>query len=525
MKPPFRVLYSNDTTHIETCRSPYAPEPFDWLGRRAKPFGPAQIEASVDETAGLGIDVHLLQPGVGWVPWWRSRVYPFDEHVRYLRERFGLDPARSGFASYMAAGGDIVGVVVARCRQHGLAPFVSLRLNDSHGHEFLNAPPDEIPGWAWHTLTRTHVEHPEWRISNDLADWAGRVLNWAIPEVPASKYAFIEEICEQYDLDGFELDFMRHCRFFDEQRTSSAERRAVMLGFIRRVRALLDRTAAPGRQRWLCVRIPCRLDSFDALGIDPAAWAEAGVEMFNLSPSFFTEQQTDAAAIRRLVPEAGVYCEMAHTTHVGPNTSNEAAYDNFSYRRTTDLQYYTTAHLAYARGLDGLSTFNFVYYREHGFGERGPFCEPPWHIFGRLADRAWLARQPQHYILGEVWPHPPGPRPLPVTLAAGDSAAVSLDLAPPTGGWQRPGKLRIQSTTDLGDGMWSAVLNGTTLADEPDRSEPFANPYPALLGTAAQHRAWRVPPALLHDGVQRLEIRCLAAAQPAKLVFVDLALP
>jgi len=26
-----------------------------------------------------------------------------------------------------------------------------------------------------------------------------------------------------------------------------------------------------------------------------------------------------------------------------------------------------------ARGLQGVSTFNFVYYREHGIGDRGPF--------------------------------------------------------------------------------------------------------------------------------------------------------
>src|SRR5258707_9818262 len=52
-KPPFRVLYSNDTTNVLGCTSP-------WHAKGA-PFGPELIEASVDEVAGL-VDAHFLQP-------------------------------------------------------------------------------------------------------------------------------------------------------------------------------------------------------------------------------------------------------------------------------------------------------------------------------------------------------------------------------------------------------------------------------------------------------------------------------
>jgi len=41
----------------------------------------------------------------------------------------------------------MVGVFVRRCRARGLAPFVSLRLNDSHGHEFADKYGDEVPEW------------------------------------------------------------------------------------------------------------------------------------------------------------------------------------------------------------------------------------------------------------------------------------------------------------------------------------------------------------------------------------------
>ncbi len=305
MKAPFKVLYSNDTTHILTCKSPYNskagmeqdPDTGQWVSRPSR-FTAEMLEASVDETAGRGVDAHMLQPGVGWVPWWRSRVYPFSEHIKFMKERTGLEPSVSGYAQYMAEGGDMVKAFVGRCRLKGLSPFVSFRLNDSHGHEFVNMAPEQIPSWAWHVFCPTHVNHPEWRLSENLSDWNSRVLNWAIPEVREAKFAFIEEIIEQYDIDGFELDFMRHCNFFLQDATTSEQRAGIMNAFIGRVRAVLDRTAAPGQRRWLCVRVPAQMCVHDMLGIDLRAMTDAGVDMINLSNYYYTEVLGDVAAAR-----------------------------------------------------------------------------------------------------------------------------------------------------------------------------------------------------------------------------------
>jgi len=102
------------------------------------------------------LETNVVQPGMGWVPWWKIRHYPYAEHIRFMKEQTGMEPLADPFAAYMAAGGDMVEVFARRCRRHGMAPFVSFRLND----------------------------------------WNNRVLNWAIPEVVAHKLAFIEEIIE-----------------------------------------------------------------------------------------------------------------------------------------------------------------------------------------------------------------------------------------------------------------------------------------------------------------------------------------
>ncbi|MEK6795775.1 MAG: hypothetical protein AABZ39_13420 [Spirochaetota bacterium] len=518
MKAPYKVLFSNDTTGLSNCKSPYNPHPAfkqdeatgEWIYNEVG-FSKEILEASVDETAGQGIDVHLLQPGVGWVPWWKSRVYPFAEHIEFMKERTGMDPSVNAFAKFMADGGDMVDVFVNRCRNKKLTPFISMRLNDSHGHEYLLAEPKDIPSHAWHCFSKIHIEHPDWRISRDIADWNGRVLNWAIPEVVDFKYSYIEEICEQYDIDGFELDFMRHNRFFDETVTPLAERRRIMNAFIRRVRMLLDRTAKAGRRRWLCVRVPAYLKLYDDLGIHLPDFVREGVDMVNASYSFFTEQQGDIGEIRTMIPEASLYVEMCHTTSM-VNWRTKIGYDAIAYRRTTARQYWTTAHLAYARGADGMSTFNFQYYREHGTGPRGPFHEPPFSMHKKLGDPSALASEPQHNFIGATWYDWAAPsrqldhRGKISTFLPGETKRFELAMAPPKGGWKKGGILRIQSPVSFDSAEWDAVYNGVKLARTDERGEPYDNPYPNLLGDNEMHRAFILPASVLRDGFNTVDI-------------------
>ena len=520
-KAPFKVLFSNDTTNIETCTSPYSPYEFEKRAKKGQPFTPEMLEGTVDETAGTGVEVHMLQPGVGWVPWWKSKAYPYHEHVKFLKERFGMDPSQSGYAEYMAGGGDIVKVFVDRCREKGLAPFISFRLNDSHGHEFVNAPRDELQGFLWHCLTPIHVNHPEWRLGEDLTDWNNRVLNWTIPEVRELKFKFIEEIIEQYDIDGFELDFMRHNNFFKQDGTTSGQRLAIMSGFVRQVRETLDRTAKPGQHRWLCVRIPCHLLGHDRLGIDIKTFADAGVDMFNLCSSFFTEQQSDIGAISKLVPDKAVYLESTSAAAFGESLG---PYDQ-SFWRVTDRQFYTLAHLVYSRGGSGVSAFNFVYYRpHHGNPKIGPFNEPPFHVFKHAGDAGWLAKQPQHYFIGINYSQYDKKNYLPQTLTEGQSADFTLDMAPPEGGWKKGGRLRIQSEANLEGAQLKAALNGIELRQTQDCSEPYDTPYTNCLGTPQTLRAWVVEPKMLIDGENKVEVAMISSGNEVKLVFLDFGL-
>ena len=129
------MLYSNDTTNITSC--------FSTFHQAGEPFRKEMLEATVDEVAGL-VDAHFLQPGLGMVPMWPSKVINLKEHYAWIKQRYGQKP--DPFGQFVLDGGDVVKVFVDRCRAKGQAAFISLRMNDAHHKEFTDPKPGDKPG-------------------------------------------------------------------------------------------------------------------------------------------------------------------------------------------------------------------------------------------------------------------------------------------------------------------------------------------------------------------------------------------
>lgn len=503
-RAPFRVIYSNDLTNITSCVSPFHAE--------REPFRPEMLDATVDEVAGL-VDAHFLQPGLGVVPLWPSKVIDLKEHFAWIKQRYGQKP--DSFSHFVLQGGDIVQRFIDRCRAKGQAAFVSLRMNDAHHKEFVDPKPGDKPGSSiGMSVTRWYADHPEHRIRPGSLRGADLVLNWAEPEVPAQKLAMLRELIENYDLDGLELDFLRFYSYFRPE-APLEQRRAIMTTFVQDVRRLL------GPKKWLCARVPCYLPALDELGLDLKALVSVGLDMVNASAHYFTTQQHDLKAIRKRSAGATLYFELCHTLFKGDKV--QAGYDVFPYRRATREHLHTSAHLACAHGADGISLFNFAYYRQHGQGAgRGSFGEPPLEALKVLGDPMALSQQPQHWFIAPGW-RAPGMKPLPVPrrLEPGQPAAFTFQLAPPRGGWQSSGRLRVQFASPPGEGEWNATFNGQTLAATPDLSEPYPVPYPSMMGKPDELRAWIIPANVLHEGANRFEL----AGPASSVLFLDLAIP
>lgn len=496
-KMPFKTLYNNDLTNAANCISPFNPD------RR---FTETTLRGTIDDAAGFA-DVHLLSPGTLWIPLWPSEVYPADEHYQRWAQTTGLDV--DTFGQFCMAGGDAMQIFIDRCRQTGQIPFVSFRLNDPHNQEYA----DDFVKGIYHPKSQWicdfYLAHLDDRLGDGdyMTSFPNRALNWVVPEVRQYKYDLIEELCENYDFDGLELDFLRWDAYFRTSETTQAQRETIMTAFIADVRALLDRTAKPGQHRWLGVRVPCYLNRYSALGINLPAVVAAGVDFVNLSASYPTVQQTDLPQIRSLIPNTAIYLEQHYTTWV-PD-SRGIVMDFFP---TTDNQYYTTSHLAYQEGVDGISLFNFQYYRHLSL-------EPPFTIIPRLRDPQWLAERPQQwYMEGDSsWR-----RDMPRTLSAGQTYNMTLKLYPTASLFPANALLRLCHGEYCTVCDWTIRFNGVVLERANYLRSPIKTRYDGNdYGDVSQWACFVVPRNLIQNGTNTVSIQ-LNSGGPVTVRYYDL---
>ncbi len=541
-KAPFRALYNNDLMNLYGCKSPW-----NSSGQTME----MMIRGSVDETVDAGFDVHMLAPGYGFVPFWNSDIYPFAEHMQWFYATFSQAP--NPLTNYMLDGGDVVAVFIDQCRTRGISPFISYRVNDHHEMEFIAMPQGTaLPTtWADLMIDQWRYEHLDYCLSDpeDRTDLStdpltviqqpGMVsqlreeytMNWGIQAVRDRIYNFIAEVC-QYDIDGLELDFMRHHTLFRQDQTTSGERLQIVLSFISRIRQLLDDTAQPGQHRWLCVRIPAFTCAYDPRGLDLQQMANAGVDMFNLSNFYRSGQQSDMAEVTRLLPNSSVYHEMTFNSALQSIYVNGSGTQYIS-RRTTDEQFYAAAALAYARGAQGVSIFNFPYYRFPDIKD-APVHEPPLHIIRTLADPNTVAQKPQNYCLYKGWHYyiteymtlPDNiEKMVPRTLSDDNPCILALDMAHPDLGRDCSGTAVIRLQTDVlwADRQVNLCINNVNAEPYGDSSEPFANPYPQLLGNAGTLKAWSIPLGRLRPGFNTLKFTT-DSSEAVTITFVDISI-
>lgn len=249
--PPGALIVNEDNSHFFGSRAPEA-------------MTRAGLVAWVDQYAGTAVTHLFLSPNSMRASF-RSRtreaiwdpvagVAPtglWPENAKRLHEA-GLDP---------------YAVWIARARERGLSPWLSMRMNDVHS---VDAPDSFMHSEFWRT-------HPELRRvpGGPIQPWTNHALNYAHAAVRAHHAAFLQELFERYDPDGIELDWMR----FPLHLTPGREREEAPLldAFVRDARRLADDW---GRRRGhpirLGVRVTAHPDAAAGLGLDAVRWAREG---------------------------------------------------------------------------------------------------------------------------------------------------------------------------------------------------------------------------------------------------------
>lgn len=166
---------------------------------------------------------------------------------------------RKGIGNMLAVhqqGVDYPARVIQRCRQRGVSPWITLRMNDCHNNDVLDHP---FHGRFWKNNPQFYRQ--------GCTGYFARCLDYAHQEVRDYYKALIVETLERYDIDGLELDFMREPYLFSAGK--EAEGAPVLTAWLREVRKLTADTAAKrGHPIRLGVRVPSRPETALSLGLD-----------------------------------------------------------------------------------------------------------------------------------------------------------------------------------------------------------------------------------------------------------------
>ena len=155
--------------------------------------------------------------------------------------------------------------------EHDMEAFASVRMNDVHD-SFMNA--NAMTVWK-----RTHPEFmvdtremlPEFELYTTAQDFSHKAVR-------QRKLEIIEEICQRYDVDGFELDYIRHPVLFSRRMRGepcTPDEIVIITSMMEQIRSLTDAAAKRrGRPFLIAVRVPDTFTTSFDNGMDVLAWLE-----------------------------------------------------------------------------------------------------------------------------------------------------------------------------------------------------------------------------------------------------------
>ncbi len=315
----------------------------------------------------------------------------------------------------ISSGHDPLAMICARCHELGKDAWLSFRFNDAH-HIYSGVAP------ANSKTSQRYIDRPDLRMGPDHG-WktahSERQWDYSKAEVREYVYALLREAYVDYDVDGVELDFMRHPCFFPKSRVS--EGREALNAFMAKLRALADEAAErKGRPQGLAVRVPSYEPACEEVGLDWRTWVSEGwVDILTASCFHSAEQEADLAPFvegcrdsRTLV----LWC--LESTAGFPNIENDLtlAYGGKPSGPSTE-HYRAMALGAYEQGADGLYFFNFHFaferYATHPDATFLHELHDPDLL--RSRDQVYLASRQTRDSLNRFFECAP-PRPLPRTL-------------------------------------------------------------------------------------------------------------
>lgn len=281
---------------------------------------------------------------------------------------------------------DTLACVAQGCHEAGLLCYVTIRMDPCY--------PLKSAGWADESMAHFYNSKFWWdhldcriRLKREESPKAYSNLSYAYPEVRARWLAIIGEVLER-DVDGVDLDFLRHPPFFgcdpplveafrkrygeDPRKLPDADSRwldlrcELMTAFVRDVRLAAD---AAAKRKGRPVGVSARIDHRQTreLGLDVAGWLREGLlDILEVGQHSLGGYELDLKPFVKMAAEKGCLVfasEEACVEGRDPQPSDEGAgkVSKTKPPRSRQLsleEYCARARKWYGQGAAGVHTFN-----------------------------------------------------------------------------------------------------------------------------------------------------------------------
>lgn len=398
--------------------------------------------------------------------------FTHDTKVGTLLERqskdYGIQPQMRNVARELIdQGADCLKLVVDYAHAHRMEAFWSMRMNDTHDVEYR---PDQ-PYLLYPPLKE---QHPEWLVGEPVkrtpkGRWSS--VNYAVPEIRDLAFAYIEEVCRNYDVDGIELDYFRHLCYFPSTANggkASAEECEMMTGLMRRVRSMTEAVGLKrGRPILVAIRVPDSVGFSREMGLDIERWLAEGLADILVTTCYF-----------QLNPwEVSVGLGHTYGVAVYPCLSDSRVTGETRFKRGSVESYRGRAINAWQAGADGIHTFNLFHaksplWTQIGSPEALRGLDKLFFVTVRDGNpESWLAAGSRHSTLPMLTPQ--GGLPLDPGASTEVDLVVGEDLKSAQAAGLTPVLTAHVRTQGLADpARLTVALNGKTL-DAPSQVQEW----------------------------------------------------
>ncbi len=486
-----RIMYNDDGNHTQSFTTPE-----ELIALRLKQLIGTQVDTISYCTGGGGM-------------FWGHQAKVGEVLGEFVTEKDNqyVKGIVSSLDALKALGTDPLAVAVDFGHKNGMEVFWSYRMNnieDSFAKPYFSRWKREHPAY----LLGKAEDYDNYEYTDPRKWWAG--LNFAEPAVRDYVLRIFEDVFTRYDIDGIDMDWFRHPRFFPEtteEKPVTPEHIAMMNDFVRKVRALSEEVSVKrGRPLLISCRVPLSVERCLAIGLDVPTWLEEGlvdILVFggDLGPMAMAPQ------LQRMV-------ELAHKYHIPAMANIGGSGLQKATGYYTEEAWWGAATNAWNVDVDGIYTFNL-------------FPEEPKEQYKRIGSPETLKGLDKIYAIDPVLPKDfwgfdrsalVVPDRLPIALRPDQAVPFKLPVGEDIAANAPAGKtvhalLRVRFPAVQGEEL-HITLNGKYLGTLAPKVPLTEGATPAWFGLA-------VAPANLRVGMNLADVRLVTKRPASESIPVD----